>query len=183
MSALTSHSLSNTPVSPQQQQQSLRHCYLKGKLHPFSSIWQSRSPKSLEGLFIGDYCHSLRFTTTFLIKGDSAHMHRLAGPAEEPVKELLTCPNFRAFICSKHHVCCYLSSLEGNRKTTAPLALLAALVCTNIPPFRSCWAITLCLLCHTSSKHRAQFSPPNIERWFLWDPCCTLLFVDPLLAN
>lgn len=106
-------------------------------------------------------------------------MHRLAGPAEEPVK-LLTCPNFMAFIWPKHHVRCYLSSLVGNRKAAAPLALLATLVCANITPFRLCWVITLYLLCHTSYKYRAQFSPP-IQKEILQDPCCTLLLVDTFL--
>lgn len=70
-------------------------------------------------------------------------------------------------------------SLAGNRKAAAPLALLTALVCANIPPFRLCWAITLCLLCHIGSKHRAQLFPPSIERCLLQDLCCISLLVDP----
>lgn len=56
------------------------------------------------------------------------------------------------------------------KQAAGPLALLAALVCANVPPSKLCWAITLCLLCHTSSKHRGQFSPC----WYrnpLQDPC------------
>lgn len=179
-SALTSYSLSNTPVSPQQQQQPLRHSYLKGKLHPFRKVMKDFSSGIIADLV------SLQPSCW---KVTQLNMHRLAGPAEEAVKQLLTCPNFTAFTWSKHNVHCYLSSLAGNRKLHHLLhSLQLWFVQTFLPLGFAGWSLCLLCLCVTPAlKHRAQFlpapppSPPNTKRQLLQDPCCTWLLVDPCL--
>lgn len=180
-SALTSYSLSNTPVSPQQQQQQpLRHSYLKGKLHPFRKVMKDFS----SGIIATDLV-SLQPSCW---KVTQLTMHRLAGPAEEAVKQLLTCPNFTAFTWSKHHVHGYLSSHAGNRKLHHLLHSLQLWFVQTFLPLRFAgWSLCLLCLCVTPALNTGLNShpppPPQYKKTASPGPLLYLIACRPLLEN